>query len=102
MEITKMLNVSTAHISEITAELLDKSKSYELHNVVYNKKEYGWFIYLDKDNLDNYYEPYNKEDYFYVPEELLKLMKFAKDVGCDWLCLDRDGEVLDYFETFNW
>ena len=87
MEITKMLTVSTANISMETAELLDGDISI----VVYNKGVYGWFIHI----------PDDPEEYD-IPQDLLKLMNFAKDLDCEWLCLDRDGEVLDYLETFDW
>ena len=99
MEISKMLTISTAHVSEKTADLLENNK---LKVVVYNKEDFGWFIHLDEDNLTNYYDSNDTESYFYVPEELLKLMKFAQDLGCDWLCLDCDGEELEYFDTFDW
>lgn len=90
MEINKMLTVSTGHISKETAELLDKDNIYGL--VVYQKDEYGWFIFLSEE--DDYYAG--------IPDELLKLIKFAKDLGCSWLCLDRDGDVLEYLEVFDW
>lgn len=99
MEIKKMLTISTAHITDETADLLDAN---QLNVVMYNKGEFGWFIHLDEDNLSNYYDSNDKASYFYIPEELLKLMKFAQDLGCKWLCLDRDGEELEYFETFDW
>lgn len=89
MEISKMITVSTAHVSTETAELLENGK---LNIVVFDKGDYGWFIYLS-----------NEDDYYYnIPTELNNLMKFAKDLGCEWLCLDCDGEVLEYFEVFNW
>lgn len=89
MEISKMLTVSTAHVSKETAELLEND---ELDIVIFDKGEYGWFIFLSDE--DDYYDNF--------PVELLKLMNFAKDLCCDWLCLDRDGEVLEYLETFDW
>ena len=87
MEINKMLTVSTAHISEETAELLDKDISI----VAYQKGDYGWFIHIH-DDCDEYE----------IPKDLLKLLMFAKDLNCDWLCLDCDGDILDYLETYDW
>lgn len=89
MEINKMLTISTAHISEETAKLLDKD---EIGIPVFNKGNYGWFIFVPQYN-----------DYVsYIPKDLNHLLTFAKDCDCDWLCLDADGEILDYLETFVW
>ena len=92
MEITKMLTVSTAHISGRTADLLENDDINGV--VVYSKDEYGWFIFVDEDYMNEYENE--------IPKELLRLMKFTKANGCDWLCLDHDGEVLEYFETYGW
>lgn len=89
MEITKMLTVSTAHITKETADLLD----CDVSRVVYQKDDFGWFIHIPDD--------FDLEEYD-IPQELLKLIKFAKDIECDWLCLDCDAEALEYFETYEW
>ena len=101
MEINKMLTVSTAHITQETAELLDKiCKDSTLSSlIVYEKvcrykniqEEYGWFIYCNVNLAD-----------LKAPEDLLNVICFAKDLGCAWLCFDRDGDILDYLETYNW
>ena len=99
MEISKMLTVTTGHITEETADLLNCD---ELHIITYDKDGYGWFIFLDAYDINHYYNSDDIDDDYYVPEELLKLMKFASDNGCEWLCLDCDGDELDGFETFDW
>ena len=99
MEISKMLTVSTAHITEGTAELLDNDR---LDIIVYPKDEYGWFITFEENIANCYNSDKNKSNYSYVPKDLLKLLMFAKDLGCDWLCLDRDGDILDYLDTYDW
>ena len=92
MEISKMLTISTAHITEETAKRLQNDN----HNgvIVYQKDEYGWFIFVDEDCMHEYENE--------IPKELFRLMKFTKANGCDWLCLDNDGEELEYFETYEW
>ena len=92
MEITKMLTISTAHVSNETAELLDIDDI--LGVVLYPKDDYGWFIHIDEDFMNDYEDE--------IPKELFKLMKFTKDIGCDWLCLDSDGEVLEYLDVYEW
>jgi hypothetical protein len=101
MEITKILTVSIAHITKETAKFIDKvCKDNKLSNlIVYNKsakyddceEQYGWFIYCNVDLPD-----------LKVPEDLLKVMCFARDNDCNWLCLDRDAEVIDDLEEYVW
>ena len=91
MEITKILTISTAHITKVTAELLDDGVR-DLS--VYSKGEYGWFIFVPESDVIN-------SLHIMLPD-LMRLLQFAKDLGCEWLCLDRDGEVLEYFNTYEW
>jgi hypothetical protein len=34
-----------------------------------------------------------------MPEELLRLIKRAKNNGCWWLVIDDNGPILDYFQS---
>lgn len=100
MEITKMLTISTAHIRKETTKFIDKvCKNNDLSRlIIYDKtahydgctEQYGWFIYcnVDLEDLD-------------VPEDLLKLIKFTKNNNCDWLCLDRDAEIVDGLDFYE-
>lgn len=107
MEISKMLTVSTAHITKGTADFIDEACKDCISSplIVYKKSanvntkndhftdDYGWFIYCNvcKPGLN-------------IPKDLLKIMCFTTDSKCDWLCLDRDGEVLDnpYLDIYEW
>lgn len=91
MEISKMLTISTAHITEITAELLDDGVK---DLAIYKKADYGWFIFIPSSDVI--------ASLHIVLPDLIDLLAFAKDLGCEWLCLDRDGEELNYFRTYNW
>lgn len=88
MEISKMLTISTAHITERTGKLLDEEI---LGLCVYKKLDYGWFIHL-LDDLDK----------IEIPEDLRKCLSLAQSLGCEWLCLDCDGEVLDFLDVYEW
>lgn len=91
MEISKMLTISTAHITKVTAELLDDGVR---DLIVYPKGEYGWLIVVpESDVIDSLH---------IVMSDLMRLLTFAKDLGCEWLCLDCDREVLDYLHTYEW
>lgn len=88
MEISKCLTISTAHITEDTS-LKIKHKCIELP--IYDKAEYGWWICAaDVDIKDN------------IPSDLLACIKLAHHNGCEWLCIDCDGEVLDCLPVYNW
>lgn len=103
MDIARVLTVSTAHITKETAKFIDNvCEDNNLSNlIVYNKvakyigstEHYGWFIYCNVDFPD-----------LKAPEDLLKIMCFARDNSCDWLCIDRDGEVVSskYLNVYEW
>ena len=103
MDISKMLNVSTAHITKETAEFIQKvCKNYNLSKlIVYDKslnydgctEIYGWFIYCKVNCTD-----------LDVPKDLIKIMCFARDNGCEWLCLDRNYDVIEneYLDVYEW
>lgn len=93
MEISKVLTLSTAHISQKSAELLDKeTEKPTLDLPIYNKSNYGWFIYIPQDiNIINN-----------LPEDIHRLLLIAKDLNCDILCLDADGETISWIPLYSW
>ena len=86
-----MLTVSTAHITKTTAEILDDNVR---DLVIYKKADYGWFIFVP--------EPDVIDSLRIVLPDVMRLLQLTKDAGCDWLCLDCDGEILKYIPTYNW
>ncbi|QST02188.1 hypothetical protein IMZ31_22305 (plasmid) [Pontibacillus sp. ALD_SL1] len=85
-----MMTVSTLHIRETTAAYLNREPE---EIVLFPKAEYGWFIYTG--NL-------SAKERGVLPDELGDLIKTAQDLGCDWLCVDRDWPVEDSLKTFEW
>ena len=93
MEISKMLTISTAHITEETANKLDREINENIIGLcVYEKTDFGWFIHVP-DDLEEVVESLR---------DLCECLLLAKDLGCEWLCLDCDGEVLSYLDTYEW
>lgn len=92
MLIEKMLTISTFHISKRTAHLIGLE---QIPLVIYPKDGYGWFLYLDLESCE-------KEELSSIPEDLWKIISFAKMQGCNWLCLDCDGEMLKQLPVFDW
>lgn len=91
MDITKVLTISMAHITEETCEKLQaESEQNDMGLCVYDKAEYGYWIYigsLDEKNL---------------PEDLRMCMELAQKNDCQWLCLDCDGEEVPELPTYDW
>ncbi|ADL36047.1 hypothetical protein bpr_II108 (plasmid) [Butyrivibrio proteoclasticus B316] len=92
MEINKMLSLSTAHITKETESKLSEQSIYEVN--VYEKSEYGYFIYpnielLDKRGWD-------------IPEDLKKCIGLAKANNCNWIVFDRDVDPVDELPTYEW
>lgn len=94
LQISKMLTVSSAHIKEETAQFLNDETRDEL--IVYPKLVYGWFILANPGTEDF------EAELTRIPEELANLIRFAKENGCDWLCLDCDGDKVEGLPIFDW
>lgn len=93
LEITKMMTISTAHITEETANRLNRDPNdNNLGICVYPKSEYGWYIPIDKELI-------NVKG---LPEDLVKVMKFAASMDCQTLCLDCDANICEELPIFDW
>jgi hypothetical protein len=91
LDIQKTLVVSTAHITEQDNELLENEA------IVCYSNEYFYLIPLNQSSTDS------------VPGDnfspaFKKLFEFAKnhEEGFSYLKLDRDGDILEGFDTFDW
>ena len=91
MEISKLLVLSTAHITENTTRQLENTPSCDWPMSGGEYSEYGWFM---RSGFED--RPVG------LPDDLWKLFVFAKDQGCDYLLLDRDGPVLDELPQYDW
>lgn len=91
------LDISTSHISEDTNNILTMvAKTNDFHFTV-AEYEYGYFVGVP--NVDN--DP----DFKYqdeVPEDLRKVLDFARKNKCLIVRLDADADQCDDLPTFNW
>ena len=94
MDITKCLTISTSHITKQTGEMLDLEPFDDvLGLVVYNKGDYGWWIYIGDDSASI------PKD---LPLDLMACICEAFTNNCQWLCLDCCGEELESLQTYGW
>lgn len=91
--ITKCMEISTGHITEETAKRLnDLDRRWNMDLSIYDKEEFGWWIYVN--------DYIKKNDC--IPDDLWQCIQYAKKNGCGWLCLDCDAEVDSEIPTYEW
>ncbi|MGX1195802.1 DUF5983 family protein [Metabacillus sp. SLBN-84] len=93
-EIQSMMTLSTAHVKAETADLLQEASHNGLfvENIsVYEKGEFGYFIYLDPETIAHS-----------LPEDLKQVLEHARRHHCEVLVLDRDGPVEEELEQYSW
>jgi hypothetical protein len=107
LEIARMLTLSTGHITQETAQLLDeylRRREVEYDGdieqnfdglSIYPRADYGWFIYISdaKDDVAEFSK---------LPADLQNVVEFTLDQDCNWLCLDCDGGGTDGLPLFDW
>lgn len=91
-DITKMVTISTAHIKESTTSFLDETLLLPVY-----PSDYFYMIWIEDDT-----EPYLKPFKNAIPNDLWDCIMFAHNLGCQWLCLDRDGEIMDELPVYEW
>lgn len=89
--VSKLLDVSTRHIKQNTAKMLDADWALP-HLIRYPKGGYGWFILV-----------YNVTSVGYddLPQDLAGILRYAEAHGCDWVILDSDGYVHSELPTYE-
>lgn len=86
--VLSMLELSTAHIRQSTAEKLDSDWSAKL--IMSKWMEYGWIIYASSSLPPD------------TPPDLALLLNKANALGAEYLKLDRDGDINDSLPTYEW
>lgn len=93
--VKQYLDVSTAHITEITSKWLHSqvsARGSDMTLAVYEYEE-GFFIPVhDKDDLLD----------ARIPQDLWVLLVYAAAKGTSLIQLDRDGPKIDTLKTYEW
>jgi hypothetical protein len=91
LEIRKTLVLSTSHVSAATAKMFDDNDPIDWPAIGGHYDGSGWFIYA---------LPTIRSEH--APAELLKVMEFARENGCDNILFDADADQVDDLPTFEW
>lgn len=94
--ILNALEISTAHITEDTARWLEEQAGSDCPElIIYNKKDFGWFISV----------PSFSDGTFTIdtiPSDLLFLLGVATGSQSRWLMLDCDADIYQDLPQYEW
>lgn len=96
-EIYKTFICSTAHIRKEDSDRLDKNKSDFL---MFDLYPFGWNIIIDPSYKEEGFKKNFIEDGF--SEEFYNILITAEELGCNRLCLDKDGSEYEELPKFDW
>ena len=94
-EIKKVLVISTGHLTEFTNSVMVMEKG-EI-GLVYYPIEHGYVLILPPKITE-----WLKAEGWTAPRCIVDIVRRAKRLGCDWVRLDCDGEVLDGLTYYEW
>lgn len=95
MEIEKMLVLSTAHVSESTADLINRIKGLSWGPAF--ESTYGWIFHVSP-----LAESGETDDPPGTPPEIRAALHLARLHRCKWLLFDSDGPVVEELQTYEW
>ena len=91
MDISKMLTISMAHITEETDNELQHNPDKFEELFYYNEDWWGYMMQIPPHTT--------LED---IPEDLRMCIELARQNDCEWLQLDCDGEEVPELPTYDW
>jgi len=95
--IVKVLDISTAHMSEQDSEKLNRCNKGSVINYGYLE---GNFVYLgDPSDVDDTERVWTEAGYSMA---FIMACRKARESGCKYAQFDRDGTVYDDLERFDW
>ena len=98
MQIEKMVVISTAHIDEETAKMLNEgAEDYppfcDLEWSPAFARDHGWLFHVASVERVVETNP---------PQCLRNVFAFARALGCEWVMLDCDGDRVDGLPSWEW
>ena len=96
-EFAGMMVLSTAHVTEHTAGLLNNNHIPEL--TICNNGNHGWIIHVPETEAFTECEEFAELCGWM---ELYNILQYASKKGMDWINLDQDGQISNYFPKYDW
>ncbi|MFC5386995.1 hypothetical protein ACFPLB_13600 [Aquamicrobium segne] len=93
-EIRRFIVVSTGHVTETTAKLLDTIPPSRWPCLGGQYGDYGWFVYAHDENAGVGSDA--------IPDDLFAVMTWARSQGCDYLLLDCDADQVEGLPHYEW
>lgn len=95
LEIGRHLTLSTMHLLWTTTLEIDRWIELDPSDrpIAVADTHYGWFVAAKVQAHDGSST---------VPDDLLAVLRFAQDQGCDYVLFDRDGPFVDGLPAFEW
>lgn len=105
LEITKILTISTAHLSERDDRLLQANNDPEVGSWFQMSYQgdtdlVGYMVHVTCDDIEEEYKVRLREEGW--SPAIAAIQQFAKDHDCDYVRLDPDGPTVDGLETYEW
>ena len=93
LEISKIITLSTAHISPSTMDKLDANSSSV--PPCFKKDKFGYFMLSNEDVLNDY------ADNEYFPKDLKQCVEFARLHDCDWIMFDGEADEVEELDVYS-
>jgi hypothetical protein len=90
--IFKVLDICTSHMSSKDNQKLQSAEAGNQQLPAYELSEYGWLVYIGE----------IQENWGGMSAAFRKVLKVAKQMGCEYVRFDRDGREYLELLTFNW
>lgn len=94
LDVRRFIVISTGHVTEATAKLLDDVPVDEWPCLGGRYGDYGWFVYAHDENCG-----VGKDR---IPDDLFAVMIWARKERCDYVLLDCDGDQIDALPHHDW
>ena len=95
--IERLMLLHTSHVQGATGSELGRlANNPQSPLVVYAHRKEGWLISVPEQT-----DLAGDTQFHVLPEELVGVLQFARQHGCDWLLLDVDGETYSMLPTWD-
>jgi hypothetical protein len=93
----KMLHLTTAHLTKDTCNRWLRGIDNQAILALYF--ECGWHVYVE-DVTPPVLRRWAEQDK--VPEDLVRVLKYAHNQGCTWISFDSDAPICADLPTYDW